>query len=351
MIPPNILPLYLFFARDGHLSKFLSTFQFYLRRIICKVLRFVLALDEEGVKPRASLCSILVEISCPAHFRGFIRRCTQQPPATMPPFEFRGNAPPKKGQRNHPRPEFTFRARLKTAERPLLQGKRETTPEMLTTDGVGEKQAPKFASLDDLSDSEEAEMDFSEDSDEETRPSKRRAVASESNKMPISAPLPPVPKWSNPDPYTSLPPPDESQQKRVDVVKLIRKAKLQNNLAQTKDKDAVAENDDFISLGAMDDLMEQGPGDQAPENAPTGPRSMQTTHESAAVSRKRTHDVNGVGLAPKAGKPVATYNRDASIVSEWRAFPGQNATPWVTEYPLSPEIKSATSLGLPKFAC
>lgn len=268
----------------------------------------------------------------------------------MPPFEFRGNGPPKKGQKNGPRPEFTFRAaRLKTAERPLLQGKRETTPEMLTMDGASENQAPKFASLDDLSDSEEAEMDFSDDSDEEdSRPSKRRAVAADSSNTPIPAPAPPppVPKWSNPDPYTALPPPDESTQKRRDVVKLIRKAKIQNTLAQTKEKDAVTENDDFISLGALDDLSGQDPGGQAPENAPTGPRSMQTTHEAGATPRKRKHDANDVGLAPKTSKPAAVYNRDASIVNQWMTFPGQNATPWVTDYPLSPELRSAILLDL-----
>lgn len=258
----------------------------------------------------------------------------------MPPFEFRGNGPPKKGQRNRPKQEFTFRvSRPKTAERPLLQGKRETTPEMLT-DGANDKSAPKFASLDDLSDSEEAEMDLSEDSDEELRPAKRRAIASESDSKPLPAPPPPppppppVPKWSNPDPYTALPPPDESQHKRLDVVKLIRKAKLQNNMNEAKEKDAVAENDDFISLGAMDDLSE-GLGEQAPENAPRGPRSMENK-ETAAGSRKRAREDDSRSLPPKVGKPSPMYNFDGSIVSQWKAFPGQNATPWVTQYPLHP---------------
>lgn len=255
----------------------------------------------------------------------------------MPPFEFRGNGPPKKGQNYRPKQDFTFRvSRPKTAERPLLQGKRETTPEMLT-DGANDTPAPKFASLEDLSDSEEAEMDLSEDSEEDSRPAKRRAIASESDSKPLPAPPappPPASKWSNPDPYTALPPPDESQHKRLDVVKLIRKAKLQNSMKEAKEKDAVTENEDFISLGAMDDPSE-GLVEQAPANAPRGPKSMENK-ESAAGSRKRAREDDSRGLPPKVGKPSPMYNFDGSIVSQWKPFPGQNATPWVTHYPLHP---------------
>lgn len=238
--------------------------------------------------------------------------------------------------------------RPKIAERPLLQGKRETTPEMLT-DGASDKPAPKFASLDDLSDSEEAEMDLSEDSEEdkeeeeeegeESRPRKRRAVAGDGTDnnapIPVPAPAPPAPRWSNPDPYTALPPPDESQHKRLDVVKLIRKAKLQYDLAETKEKDAVTENEDFISLGATDDLVEK---EHPPENAPKGPRSMQK-NEPAPASKKRPREEDQRNLPPKTGRPAALNNWDGSIISQWMAFPGQNATPWVTEYPQHPGIR------------
>lgn len=235
--------------------------------------------------------------------------------------------------------------RPKIAERPLLQGKRETTPEMLT-DGASDRPAPKFASLEDLSDSEEAEMDLSEDSekdeegDEESRPRKRRALAgdgAEDIPIPAPAPPPPQPKWSNPDPYTALPPPDESQHKRLDVVKLIRKAKLQYDLAEAKEKDAVAENEDFISLGAMDDLPES---EKPPENAPKGPRSMQNDG-AAAPSRKRQREEDQRGPPPKTGKPGAMNNWDGSIISQWKPFPGQNGTPWVTQYPQHPGTRYA----------
>lgn len=224
--------------------------------------------------------------------------------------------------------------RPKIAERPLLQGKRETTPEMLT-DGTNAKAAPKFASLDDLSDSEEAEMDLSEDSDEELRPRKRLAVAGHGQDTPVPAPAPPVPRWSNPDPYTALPPPDETQHKRPDFVKLIRKAKLQYDPAEAKEKDAVAENEDFISLGAFDDLLES---ERPPENAPKGPKSMQN-NEPAAASKKRQRDdaqKTPPPPPPKTGRPAAMMNYDGSIISQWKPFPGQNATPWVTQYPQHP---------------
>lgn len=258
----------------------------------------------------------------------------------MPPFEFRGNGPQKKGkkkgQKTQPKPEFTFRMqRPKIAERPLLRGKRETTPEMLT-DGASDKPAPKFARIEDMSDSEEADMDLSsseesEDAEEESRPRKRRAVAGDGQDTPIPAPAPPAPKWSNPDPYTALPPPDESQHKRPDFIKLIRKAKLQYDLAETKDNDAVAENADFISLGALDDSIR---GERPPENAPKGPKSMQVDG-AAAPSHKRQRDEDQRNLPappPKTGRPTATNNWDGSIISQWRTLPGQNATPWVTQY-------------------
>ncbi len=65
------------------------------------------------------------------------------------------------------------------------------------------------------------------------------------------------PKWSNPDPYTALPPPDETQVKRPDFVKLIRKARVSATAAEPLiGGDAVTTNDDFISFGADDDDFE-----------------------------------------------------------------------------------------------
>ncbi|KAJ5683087.1 hypothetical protein N7462_006252, partial [Penicillium macrosclerotiorum] len=232
----------------------------------------------------------------------------------MPPFQFRGNGPSRD---RRSKPEFTFRVPHSTSARPLLRSDKEKTPELLAPES-GDKPALKFASLDALSDSEEAEMDFSDDSDDESRPRKRRAVALDGNNddvkpspVPASAPAttPPPPKWSNPDPYTALPPPDESQHKRVDVVKLIRKARLANTQAQSNEKDAVANNHDFISLGSLSAFEASG---------------------SAVAARKRTRDDEPKPLTPKTGKPMRRFNHDGSILGEWRALKNQDPTPWIS---------------------
>lgn len=178
-------------------------------------------------------------------------------------------------------------------------------------------------------------MSLSEDSeDEDSHPRKRRAIASES-KDSTPPPPPPAPKWSNPDPYTVLPPPDESQHKRMDVVKMIRKAKLQNSLSEAK-KDAVTDNDDFISLGPAPEIPTEN---QAPDNAPKGPKSME--HQPPSLpSLKRTRDDESKGVSFKTGKPRARFMDDGSILYQWRAFSGQDDTPWMSSnYPMHPSRK------------
>ncbi|EPS25926.1 hypothetical protein PDE_00862 [Penicillium oxalicum 114-2] len=263
-----------------------------------------------------------------------------------PPFQFRGNGPPPRGPRGqNPRHEFSFRPPPRhISERPLLREMREPTPELLFPESEP-KPAPKFASLEDLSDSEEAEMELSDDgdSDAEARPRKKRVVDAAGEEesaepllasIPTPAPDPPQPKWSNPDPYTALPPPDESQHKRIDVVKLIRKARLAATPTEPKVKDAVVDNDDFISLGAFGDDAgtSKKPENEPPSNAPMGPRGSES-RESAAASRKRTRDDQPKPLTTKTGKPLRRFKMDGSILDEWLPFRDQNATPWMDHLP------------------
>ncbi|GMF80647.1 unnamed protein product [Aspergillus oryzae] len=245
-----------------------------------------------------------------------------------PPFQFRGND--RRSQNHHPKPEFTFRySRPPTSERPLLRSRRETTPDLLVAPENGDdKPALKFAPIESLSDSEEADMDVSSDEndDDESRPRKKRALESNKCNTPASAPTPPpAPKWSNPDPYTVLPPPDETQSKRVDVVKLIRKARIAAS-AQPAKTDAVADNEDFISLGGLVD--EEESKYQPPQDAPMGPRSQMQGRDSAVGSRKRTHDDELKGVSKKTGKPLNKYYSDGSIIDEWRVRPSETGAPW-----------------------
>ncbi|KAJ9198258.1 hypothetical protein DTO021D3_3796 [Paecilomyces variotii] len=234
------------------------------------------------------------------------------------PFEFRGNGNGH-DRRSRPRHEFTFRyPRPGTAERPLLRNKKEKTPEPIlgAQEGV-QKPAPKFASIDNITDSEEEEMEESSD-EGESHPRKKRALGTE---VPEPAP---VPKWSNPDPYTVLPPVDETRAKRKDVVKLIRKAKIAAPAAQ-KETDAVTTNEDFISFG-LDDEEENN----APENAPTGPKNARLPERDPALgNRKRTHDDEIKGYSKKTGKPVGRFYDDGDILDEWRPHPSESGTPWL----------------------
>jgi non-canonical poly(A) RNA polymerase PAPD5/7 len=181
----------------------------------------------------------------------------------------------------------------------------------------------KFARLENLSDSEEAEMDVSSsDDDQEAHPRKKRAPENDTASSAESvAVVTPAPKWSNPDPYTALPPPDESQNKKVDVVKLIRKARLAASAAQAAQTDAVVSNEDFISLAG---LVDENESNRAPENAPAGPR---------AGNRKRTRDDEMKGSAKSIGKLGSRYPQDGLILEEWKSRHSESGSPWLTPQP------------------
>jgi len=159
------------------------------------------------------------------------------------------------------------------SDRALMRAHRSVTPEQLKGMNQGES---RFKILEDLSDEsgEESEggasMDTSdsaddadgavkakangddgaEASDDEEHPRAKRArVASPDAE---SAFAPARPQWSNPDPYTALPPPSESHPRGKDVLSLIRKAKVegQNNAEK-------ATASDFISLNFDDDQQDE----------------------------------------------------------------------------------------------
>jgi len=110
-----------------------------------------------------------------------------------------------------------------------------------------EKQGVKYIPIEDVSDSSEAEMDMSDDEDDsESAEPKKKQIKT----MKKAADGNSVPKWSNPDPYTALPPVEESR-KRKDVVKLIRKARVEAATAKAENSPV----DDFISFG--DDKEEE----------------------------------------------------------------------------------------------
>lgn len=129
----------------------------------------------------------------------------------------------------------------------------------------------RFLSANDMSDSEEEQMEESESDKDESggvslnKPgtgiafdgatgdsieprTKRRALGLSNSGLEGEAN---IPRWSNPDPYTSLPPTDDLR-KRKDVVKIIRKARIVVE-KQVVPQNQVAANDDFISFGFEDE--------------------------------------------------------------------------------------------------
>lgn len=197
--------------------------------------------------------------------REFDRYQPSSDPQRRNNYKRRGNAPNHRG-RAHRRP---------TAERPLLSSNRGHSPEDVLGQADAQNKIHRFLPADDLSDSDEEAMDESDaeqqvalDEDQNEAPNilaeravnvldphtasdsleppkKRRVTAVNATDAKEAAS---VPKWSNPDPYTVLPPVDENARKRKDVVKIIRKARIAAE-KELENENQVAANDDFISFG------------------------------------------------------------------------------------------------------
>lgn len=157
--------------------------------------------------------------------------------------------------------------KIATAERPLLRSRQDTEPEQMFGIADIAGVTKRFISADDMSDSEEELMEESESDDDNRggvslitpgaeamledltpdgpeRPAKRRALEVKKPVERVSA----ISKWSNPDPYTVLPPIDDTQRKKRDVVRIIRKARVSTEKAVFPQSQAAA-NDDYISFG------------------------------------------------------------------------------------------------------
>lgn len=178
-----------------------------------------------------------------------------------------------------------------------------------------------------------------------------------------------VPKWSNPDPYTVLPPPETLGAPKKDIVQTIRKAK--NEKASKVDK--VADNSDFISFnfGDEDDGEEDAAVDppsppvaKSPANsgAPTFSHRDSFHRKTSTASTPQT---NGTTLSPSTSinkrqqapisissnsqhanptpsivaetvsrppKRKARHNMQMGDVTEdWQVKDGQPVAPWCTK--------------------
>lgn len=234
------------------------------------------------------------------------------------------------------------------AERELLKADHNTGSEVAYYDTSG---GVTFRPLDELSDSDEAEMDISGDEAETSNePSSKRPRLS----VEQSASDNNTPKWSNPDPYTALPPETAPQTKKKDVVQMIRKARIQTNETRAP---LPSEAADFIALDFDSDSSENEDSEQeesakvaspstvssasvgSPGRQPTrnGAASTKPTRTpvlypdpspSALGSRKRTHD-DEIKLPHTRLKKATKVPAGGGIVSEWLPVPELVPTPWV----------------------
>lgn len=248
------------------------------------------------------------------------------------------------------------------ADRAILHTTDNNKP---TEDFADAQNGVTYRALDQLSDSDEADMDISDDENDSAQPTAKRARTAANSTSADEAP-----KWSNPDPYTALPPEQDADKKKKDVVQLIRKARVEP--AKSTRTSLLADDEDFIRCdsGSEDGSDEEEFIDpltynsqrshnrgapQQPINAivpaasttSLGPSKasavpaankatrriefdMDTPRSSDLGSRKRTHD--DVLKLPAHAQLKSAPKRPSggSIVSEWRTKKGENQSPWVT---------------------
>ncbi|KAK1546193.1 hypothetical protein CPAR01_00160 [Colletotrichum paranaense] len=259
------------------------------------------------------------------------------------------------------------------AERELLRTRRDGVDENLVNE---EGAGVVYRDINDLSDDEEADMEISDNSDDDDEesgePSSKRARRARNDESGNS-----VPKWSNPDPYTALPPPDAAERKKKDMVKMIRKARVDETAADKLK--ASTEAEEFISFDFDEPNDEEEiilppseppsppppppPGPAPPLQsssiasriAPSGPRSDRppaingsaastapstpgkpstlpprpVASNDALGSRKRTVDDH---IKPPTYAPLKKVNKmpvGGAILSEWKVTKGEDPTPWI----------------------
>ena len=284
-----------------------------------------------------------------------------------------------------------YNRRPATSERALLTFQnRGSTPDQLPGMKI-EKGTTQFRASEDISDSAGEDMDMSESDQDSAQlmntvkeqeprdslsaiqepnqkepPAKRRNLGSASS---VSRNAESVPRWSNPDPYTVLPPPDESLRKKKDVVQIIRKARLSTDKTNENSKSEVAANNDFISLdfGQAENSEHEGDVNEIEElkgravgipGAPLGPRSdydhlrytqrkfledsdppkdnavttLTASSDSANLgSRKRTYDDTIKETQPSSAqaRKLKTFDDVKQVLREWKS--SGDPCPWLVD--------------------
>ena len=241
------------------------------------------------------------------------------------------------------------------SERALISGTFHQLDEERLNNG---EDGVKFRDLDELSDDDELDMDISPSHSDSEGPARKRTKTTVIEDTNGQA----APKWSNPDPYTALPCPDDTQQKKRDVVKLIRKARIEESVPKAA---ATSQAENFISFDSSDDgkseesdedsyepqpapppppLAELPPPPSGPMPMPPPPGVPAHSLPSGATlpkkppphlsdplgSRKRT--ANDVIKPPDYGqlKKATTRPAKGMLVPAWMPKKGEEPCPWAT---------------------
>lgn len=179
------------------------------------------------------------------------------------------------------------------SERQFLQGNRAPTPELMEGMEEDQNHGARYKDVEDLSDSDEAEMDVSddeEDHEDSNAPKKKQARIDGK-----AADGDSVPKWSNPDPYTALP--CSEPEKKKDMVKLIRKARVATGLEGANKIEAASE--DFISFN---DPVDDNSEEEFEEDTYEPPPPVVSNNRSPPRGPRQANSLQ----APRQGQPEYT---------------------------------------------
>ncbi|KAF3761580.1 hypothetical protein M406DRAFT_295252 [Cryphonectria parasitica EP155] len=241
---------------------------------------------------------------------------------------------------------------FRPAERAILQDNNNAQP---AEDFADAENGVQYRSIDQLSDSDETDMDISDSDNETGGPSAKRTRTT----IGRSGDGDDVPKWSNPDPYTALPPVDESEKKRKDMVQLIRKARVDATANARTSLPAPADDEDFIRCESDSGDEDKNEADDVSKSSlPPRPEFAAASHasqvapqatqpplnangrqravnagdlqsSSGLASRKRFHD-DVLKLPDHARlKPAPRQPSGGTMVKEWRPKSGEHSCPWV----------------------
>jgi non-canonical poly(A) RNA polymerase PAPD5/7 len=204
-----------------------------------------------------------------------------------------------------------------------------------------------------MSDDDEKAMEISSTSSQSDNegPSKKRTKTSA---VTDNGDTDAAPKWSNPDPYTALPCPDDTYHKKKDVVALIRKARNEED----KDSKAATEAEDFIALDSSEDEKDEAPP-SAPVQITLGKRAPPVSRPPPPAAFQETTEHGRRSPSPPRG-PLGTRKRmlddeikhsehgrsrkslmkpvNGIVTPDWKTKNGEDPNPWaVSDHGDTPE--------------